>query len=117
MTRAKHFDAMRELLDHELIDADGVSCGMVDDIEFTLGAGGNLVIVALVVGPGAWEARLPALVRLIVRSIAGRQRVRVPFAEVEKIDEVVRLKSRAAQLALGVADRKAGKWLARLPKT
>jgi sporulation protein YlmC with PRC-barrel domain len=116
MKSAHHFDAMRSLLDHELLDADGVSCGMVDDIEIARVSGG-MAVVALLVGPGAWEARVPVLLRVISKRVVGRQCVRVPFEQVAKIDEVVRLKSPAASLGLGVADGRAGKWLARLPKS
>jgi sporulation protein YlmC with PRC-barrel domain len=116
MTTTRRFDAMRDLLDHELLDADGVSCGMVDDMEIAPTSGG-MAVVALLVGPGAWDARLPALLRVVVRHVTGRKRVRIPFDQVARINEVVELRSRAASLALGVVDRKVGKWLARLPST
>lgn len=116
MTPARHFDAMRSLLDHELLDADGVSCGMVDDVEIAAVQGG-MAVVALLVGPGAWQSRVPALLRVISGRVGGNKCVRIPFDQVAKIDEVIRLRSQAASLGLGVADRRAGKWLARLPKS
>jgi len=33
MSTGSSFDVMRDLLDHELQDCDGVACGMVDDVE------------------------------------------------------------------------------------
>jgi hypothetical protein len=102
---------MRDLLDHELIDCNGISCGMVDDVEFS-SSEDRVGIVALWVGPGAWESRLPAFLRIIVRAVA-RGRRRIDFGEVVQISEVVRLRSTATVLRLGIADRKAGRWLQR----
>ena len=111
---------MRDLLDHEVIDCHGTSCGMVDDVELAPnGAGINTTapkIVALWSGPGAWAPRLPAFARIAVRAVAGARRRRIDFGEVSEISEVIRLKSTATSLRLGTADRKAGRWLARWEK-
>jgi hypothetical protein len=112
MKRKPTLDALRDLLDHELQDVDGVSCGMVDDLEIRHGDDG-LEILALLVGPGAWQPRLPALPRLIARRVLGHRRVRVPIAEVATIAEVITLRSRATELGLGIADRRVGGRLAR----
>jgi len=71
-------------------------------------------VVALLVGPGAWQWRLPALVRLCVRAFAGTKRVRVPFGEVAEISEAIRLRSTAAHLGLGIVDRRVGRWLGKV---
>jgi hypothetical protein len=115
VTHPKQFDLMRDLLDHELVDCNGMSCGMVDDVELSPGANG-LEVAALWTGPGAWEPRLPALLRVVVRALAGARRRRIDFAEVAEISEVVRLKSTASALRLGIADRKLGRWVARLER-
>ncbi|HEX6707121.1 MAG TPA: hypothetical protein VF169_20355 [Albitalea sp.] len=111
---ARQVDLLRELLDHELVDADGESCGMVDDIEFEHTDRG-LQVRALLVGTGAWAPRLPALLGVAVLALLGRARVRVPWDEVIEISETIRLRSKASQLGLGRLDRKVGRWLARLP--
>jgi sporulation protein YlmC with PRC-barrel domain len=115
MNRHAGFDAIRDLLDHELQDCEGTSCGMVDDVEIRISDAG-CEITALLVGPGAWQPRLPALAHYLARALAGSNRVRVPFDEVAEISETVRLKSRATALGLGVADRRASRWLARWTK-
>jgi sporulation protein YlmC with PRC-barrel domain len=112
MSTGASFDLMRDLLDHELQDCNGVSCGMVDDVE--LEDGQSPRVVALLVGPGAWQWHLPALVRLCVRALAGTKRVRVPFGEVAQISEAIRLRSTAAHLGLGVVDRRVGRWLGKV---
>lgn len=109
MSMGASFDVMRDLVDHELQDCDGIACGMVDDVE--LESGHSPHVVALLVGPGVWQWRLPALARLCVRALAGTKRVRVPFGEVAEISEAIRLRSSATHLGLGTADRRVGRWL------
>jgi hypothetical protein len=56
---ARHLDAGRELLDHQLIDRDGWLCGNVDDIELSEPAAGELpVVTGLLVGTGALAERV-----------------------------------------------------------
>jgi hypothetical protein len=40
----------------------------------------------------------------------------VPFAEVASISEVIRLRSTATQLGLGVVDRRVGRWLGKVAR-
>ncbi|HZQ60511.1 MAG TPA: hypothetical protein VFC24_04125 [Casimicrobiaceae bacterium] len=108
-------DLAREVLDHEIVDADGVSCGMVDDIEFDHPPGKPPVVSNLVVGPHAWSARTPALLSWLVRLVVHAPVVRVPWSEVEHVTERVQLRSTAAKLGLGKADRRVGKWVSRIP--
>jgi sporulation protein YlmC with PRC-barrel domain len=105
-------DLLREVLDHELVDANGVSCGMVDDLEFADTPSGPAP-VALFAGPGAWGPRLPALAALAARWLFGARRVRVPWDAVDDIGETVRLKHSAGALGLGAVDRRTERWLRR----
>lgn len=82
--------AAHELLDHEIVDADGNACGMVDGLEIE-GAGAHARVVALLVGPGAWLPRLPALPRVVARWLVGERVVRIPIEAVDSVSEVVRL--------------------------
>jgi sporulation protein YlmC with PRC-barrel domain len=110
------FDLIRDLLDHEIVDAEGVPCGMVDDLLLTPDEHGPR-ITALLVGSGPASERLPALLRLAARGLGLTRRVRVPFEQLDTLAEVVTLKSRAAELGLGIADRRAARWLGRVPGT
>jgi hypothetical protein len=110
-----NLDLYRRVLDHGLIDADGLPCGTVDEIEAAGKPGEPLEIVALLVGPAAWTPRLPALFEIACRLLAGSRLVRVPWSEVAEISEQIRLRSTAVELGLGVTDRRAGRWLAPLP--
>jgi sporulation protein YlmC with PRC-barrel domain len=110
-----HLDLYRRVLDHALVDSDGLPCGTVDDIEVEGKPGEPLIVVALLVGPAAWAPRLPVLFAKLARLIAGSRLVRVPWSEVAKIGERITLRSSAVELGLGVTDRRAGRWLAPLP--
>jgi hypothetical protein len=110
-----YLDMVRSVLDHEVVDSNEVPCGMVDDIEVEGGAGGELSVTALLVGVGAWADRLPRPFGSLAKLVRGRRVVRVPWAEVSVITERVKLRSRSSELGLGVADRKASRWIGRLP--
>jgi sporulation protein YlmC with PRC-barrel domain len=109
------FDLVRDLLDHELVDVEGVPCGMVDDVEIAGGGGKPLRVVALLSGPGAVAPRLPAVLARLVRRLWGDRVVRIPLDAIKTIDERVTLARTAEALHLRAVDRKWGRWIARLP--
>lgn len=110
-------DLVREVLDHEIVDADGVPCGMVDDVELSGGPGAPLVVEALLVGPGVWTARLPWFFPRLVQALIGRQRVRIPWREVALTGDRIKLKSSASELGLDAGERRMKRWLGRLPRS
>jgi len=107
-------DLLREVLDHELMDVDGLRCGMVDDLEFVDTPRGP-VLVALWSGPGAWEPRLPALLQWLSAHVFGVGKRRVAWEDVADVGEVIRLRRSAGALGLGGLDRKVNAWMRRLP--
>lgn len=116
MTGPRHLDLCRQVLDHQLIDCEDLPCGTIDEIELKGGHGEEpLRAVALLVGPGAWGPRLPALFAWLARRCFGTRCTRVPWHEIAEVGERVRLKSRAATLGLGITDRKLGLRIAKLP--
>ena len=108
-------DLYRQVLDHAVLDADDWLCGVVDDLEVEGGVGEPLRVTALLVGPGAWVPRLPALLKALLPKLVGTRCVRVPWSEVCVVGEHIRLQSRAAELGLGTVDRKVGLWVAKIP--
>jgi hypothetical protein len=108
-------DLYRQVLDHAVLDADDWLCGVVDDLEVEGDVGGSLRVTALLVGPGAWVPRLPALLKALLPKLVGTRCVRVPWSEVCVVGEHIRLQSRAAELGLGIADRKLGVRLGKIP--
>jgi len=110
-----YLDMLRQVLDHEVVDVNNVACGMVDDLEIQGDAGKELKVTAILVGRGVWAERLPQLLGKVIQKLFGKERVRVPWEEVSVITERVKLKSRARELGLGKADRKAAEWIGRIP--
>lgn len=108
------FDLAGQVLDHELLDANDYPCGQVDNIEIEALRGEAPSIKALLVGPGAWIARLPRFLVPIFRRLFGREVVRVPWNEVAEIAAKIKLRSPASALGLGKAERKAERWMTKL---
>ena len=106
---------LRDVVDHEVVDVHQLPCGTVDDIEIELDPRRGLRPVALLIGPGAWQRRLPRLLARIARRVAGDAESRVPLSEIAYIGERVALRRTAAELGLGEADRKWGRRIARVP--
>ena len=102
-----------QLLDVPLMDKDGRYCGIVDDIEFTGSPGKQARVKALLVGPGAYEGRLPAWAFWLTCRIVGNRIARVPLAEIDKLDSAVRLKCRAEDVGLHVVEDKVRRWIPR----
>jgi sporulation protein YlmC with PRC-barrel domain len=93
------------LLDLPILDKAGRYCGIVDDIEFDDGGGGPRV-KALLVGPGAYQGRLPAWVFGLIRRIAGDRVTRVPWDAIAEIGSAAVLKVPADELGLHRAENK-----------
>jgi sporulation protein YlmC with PRC-barrel domain len=102
-----------ELLDLPLYDVEGNYAGVVDDVEFNGGAGKDLKLEALLVGPGAYKARLPAWAMWVVRKIAGDRITRVPMDKVRSIASAVHLECSGNDLGLHKSERAAAKWIPR----
>ena len=115
MTAPAHLELVLHLLDHSVVDCNDVFCGQVDDIEFSGDFGAPLQVSALLIGPGAWGPRLPAVFAWLAARLFGTRRVRLPFSEISEIAEHIKLKSTASALGLGKLDRKAGRWLKAIP--
>jgi sporulation protein YlmC with PRC-barrel domain len=106
---------MRDVVDHEVVDVHQLPCGSVDDIELELDPRRGLRPVALLIGPGAWQQRLPHWMAGFTRWMVGSGEVRVPWSEIAYIGERVALRRTAIELGLGAADRKWGKRIERVP--
>ena len=114
-TQPDYLDFMRQVLDHEVVDANHVPCGMVDDLEIKGAPGEEVKVTAILIGRGVWAERLPSLISKLVKKIPGGEKVRVPWEEVSIITERIKLKSTASELGLGKADRKAARWIGKIP--
>jgi len=97
MTAARHIDAGRELLDHQLIDRDGMLCGNVDDVELEIVDGQLPRVTALLNGPGVLAGRIGGRVALGLGELHRRLhptldgQARIPISDVAEIGSAVRL--------------------------
>jgi sporulation protein YlmC with PRC-barrel domain len=112
---SENVDLVRDVLDHEIVDSNGVPCGMVDDVELSGGPGSKLVVEALLVGTGAWTARLPWLIPRFVRTLAGRRQTRIPWNQVTLTNDRVKLISTAEELGLNAGDFAVARWFRQAP--
>jgi sporulation protein YlmC with PRC-barrel domain len=87
---------LSEVRDLQIVDNRGRLCGICDDIEVTK----DLKLSALLVGPGAYEMRLPALLYRIILWAVGGNIVRVPWEAVDHITSRIFLKVPGEELGL-----------------
>jgi len=111
MRRDSPIKLVSQLLDLPLIDKNGRWCGVVDDVELDGTPGKDTVIEALLVGPGAYERRLPRWAFWLVRKIAGDRIARVPFDKVDHIASAVHLKCSAEEVKLDLAEDRVRQWI------
>ena len=110
----KTIDLGLNVLDHQLLDADGRRCGKVDDIALEGAPGGDFEVVAILCGPGVWRARAGVIGR-IAAWLGGGGRVRVPWDEVDHVASHVKLRKRAEELGLGRGDDRLRPYIAKIP--
>ena len=113
MTPSGAIKLVGQLLDLPIIDKEGNYSGIVDDIELEGAPGKETRIAALLVGPGAYQGRMPRWAMWLVRLVAGDRITRVPFDQVRGIDSAVHLKGSADRLGLHRSEDSARAWIPR----
>lgn len=96
-------DLSQRVLDRQVVDVNNVPCGKVDDLELEGGVG-ELKLKGILVGVGVGSDRLPALARVLVQKIFGQRIIRIPWKEVNVINEQIKLNSEAS--AFGLDERR-----------
>jgi sporulation protein YlmC with PRC-barrel domain len=100
-----------ELLDLPIEDKDGRYCGIVDDVELAGSAGKEMRIKALLVGPGAYDRRLPSWAFWLARKVGGDRIARVPVDQIDAIRSTVKLKCCAEDVKLHIVENKVRAWI------
>lgn len=94
----------RQLLDRQIVDADGLLLGKVDDVGFAFDAQGVPYVAYLLTGQGALGQRIGGRVGRLLVALADRftegasTPLRIPVDQVARIDSAVRLRARADEL-------------------
>ncbi len=107
-----YVDLALGILDHQIVDCDGVNCGKVDDLEIAALGGGAPEVTAILVGGGAWASR--GLLGRVAARISGGE-VRIPWAQVASVTSVVTLRTTARDAGLGAGDRRWASLVGRIP--
>ena len=113
--RPPHLDLVRMVLDHQLLDADYVECGKVDDVEVEIQDDGTFRATAIFTGPGAAFEHLPDWLGGIARKLFGKRSTRLPWGEIALLESRIKLRSTAEALKLDAGEPRASRWLAKLP--
>jgi len=101
VSEAVEVDIALGILDHQLVDSEGVNCGKVDDLEVQGLDRGSPEVTEIIVGGNAWRSR--GLLGKLAARLSGNA-VHLPWSEVESVSSVVKLKRPAAELRLGRGD-------------
>jgi len=104
-----------EVRDLQIVDADGVHCGIADDLEFEGEPGRPLRVRSILVGPGACERRLSGWLAALVRRIFGDSVVRVPWNEVKHITGRITLKRSGTVYGLLKTEERFAAFVKRIP--
>jgi sporulation protein YlmC with PRC-barrel domain len=117
MNREGAIFVAHRLLDEQILDSEGRRCGRVDDIEL---GGDPPRITALLVGEGLYPRRLPRRMRKLARRLAGpetwgKNALRIPWDEVDRVADAVHLRGKAEELGLGQGDDPERWMVRRLP--
>jgi sporulation protein YlmC with PRC-barrel domain len=108
-----YLDLVRQVLDRQVVDANHLPCGKVDDLEIDWNK--TPKISALLIGQGAAGERLPELFKVLSQRIFGRRVTRIPWSEVSVITGEIKLRSRADELNLDERKGWIFNFISRLP--
>jgi sporulation protein YlmC with PRC-barrel domain len=112
MSKRAEVDIALGILDHQLVDSNGVNCGKVDDLELIGLDGDSPEVAEILVGGNAWRSR--GLLGRLAARLAG-DAVHVPWSEVESVSSVVKLKRPAAELRLDRGDARWSRLVGKAP--
>ncbi len=100
-----HRLVMRDLMDLQLVTADGREIGRVDDVEGRIADDGSLVLSSILCGPQALAGRVsPRLRPVALRLFRGRFDGAIDFEEIAELGLTIHLRGRAVDYAVGRSD-------------
>ena len=115
MRRDDPLKLLSEVRDLQIVDKDGLNCGICDDLELEGGPGEPLRVAALLVGPGAYAHRLPRWLSRAFSWMAGRRITRVPWNSIDKISGRIYLSVTGEALGLRKTEDRLQTMFKRIP--
>jgi hypothetical protein len=106
---------LREVRDLQVIDQDGINCGICDDVEFQGTPGKPLVLTSLLIGTTALLRRLPPWISCVLEWIIPHHVVRIPWEDVETVTSRIKLKRPAGHYGLLRTDSRLAPYLRWIP--
>lgn len=99
----KYLDAGLDVLDRQIVDSENEPVGKVDDLELVEAEGGELEVVALLLGPEAYGRRLGGTLGRWISHTGRRfamtpEPIRIPMDLVEELGVHVKLKVKLEDL-------------------
>jgi hypothetical protein len=105
----------RCVLDHQLVEVDGMRCGKADDVAIAPAPGGGpLELAGVLTGPGALLHRYRKPVMRYVIGLAGRDERFVAWEDIADVESHLQLARRGVELDLASAERRAAAVLDRI---
>src|SRR5689334_7460969 len=109
-----HLDMAKDVLDRQVVDANRMLCGKVDDLE--IDGTQKLKVIAILIGNGAASSRLPQLAKDLSRKLFGRRTASVDWSDVDVVaPHQIKLKLTAQELGLDERSGLAYKIISSLP--
>ena len=115
MTPQASLKLVGEVRDLQIIDSEGVHCGIADDLEFEGVPGKPLKLRGILVGPGTYERRLPKWVFAIIRLAFGHSLIIIPWSEIIHITGRITLKQPATAYGLLKTEERYADIVRRIP--
>jgi sporulation protein YlmC with PRC-barrel domain len=112
MRKMTEVDVALGILDHQLVDGDGLNCGKIDDLEIAGLDGDSPEVTEILVGGNAWRSR--GMLGRLAAHMSG-DAVHVPWREVDAVTSVVTLKSPADELRLNRGNERWARLIRKLP--
>jgi hypothetical protein len=104
---AKTYGLMRDVMDGQLVSADGIAIGRVADVDAEWSESGELILRHVVCGPEALLRRLSSrLGGVAAKLFRGRFDHRIPIDDIEELSDLqIVLKKPASEYAVGASER------------
>ena len=114
-------DVVRDVLDQRVVDRNGREMGRVDGVLLDQHPGRPPRLAAILIGPSVLGDRLHPRLGRVVKALEQRlgldrdRPTRINFAEIDDIDDKVRVRVGIGDTAAAAVEQRIRRWLLKLP--